>query len=458
MLDDYLETDNEVLIGHRFKRLIVGISGRRIETADQLVMTELLFLVTIQVFLSPYSALNGAYMRLNKTITGKSSSGVRNDDNFDSWSVTSGCFTKETLVSTSEGPLHLGRLYSSNHKPDVVSQEGRILKSDGVACGGLQEIFGLLTDSSYIKGTTDHRVLRITPDCKLEMSELTRLRKGDFVIYQNGVFGSKIPVYNGEYLDVLDAQELGKHISNMSMHNTHLSNLYFSDKFHNKSGYFSINIYNILNKFDVFVYRVPEKLLHAPKEFVVAYLKGYFDGGNRFHLNRISAAAACRELASDIIYLLSLFGIKGKITKTLMGFEIVISDMLDINLFIKEIGFLKSHDFAGSRSVSINMGIDYEELSNEYRLKSAALSQEVTALPDSITELIKNLDNYAESFIHLNLGAKLETLKLLSCTGCRATEVIEYAKYIGRDEVFNVVNVVDNHTWCANGIIVSDSS
>ncbi|EDM3692349.1 hypothetical protein CSM81_22835 [Salmonella enterica subsp. enterica serovar Infantis] len=369
--------------------------------------------------------------------------------------ASSGC-TKDTLVLTSEGCFHSDGLYCLNKKPEVITRDGFAVKSGGVASGGIQDIFGLLTDSAYLKGAAFHRVLRITPECISEMTELTALRKGDFVVYQKGIPGSGAPVYHDDCLDVSDAQELGKHISSMSISNRLGSELYHSDKFHNKNGYFSVSVYNILKKFDNFTYRVPEKLLCASEEFIAAYLRGYFDGGTRYHLNRITAAAACRELASDIVCLLSLFGIKGKITKLHPGFEVVISDAQDIHLFIKEIGFLNSHDFSGCRSEPAVSGVDYKKLCDEYRLKASESSLNVRALPETIAELIRELGEYKDNFIRLGMEHKFNTLALLSHAGCRATEVTEYAKYTGREEVFGVINIAEAHTWCANGLVVSD--
>ncbi|EHJ3658871.1 hypothetical protein J9T75_004134 [Salmonella enterica] len=388
--------------------------------------------------------------------TGIPFSEVNDSQCYDAESISIGGFTEDTLISTAVGPFHLGELYHLNKEPEVITRDGTILKSDGVDSGGMHEVFGLLTNTSYIKGSGSHRVLRINPDCTSEMVELKDLRKGDFVVYQKGIFGSDFPVYNDEKLDVCDAQELGKHISNMSRHNPQMSVYYSSDKFYNKTGYFSINIYNTLNKFNNFVYRVPEKLLRAPEEFISAYLRGYFDGGTRFHLNRISATAVCREFASDIVYLLSLFGINGEIAKTLTGFEVVIHNKPDINIFIKRIGFLNNHDFSGSHCKPVVSGVDYKKLIDEYNQKTSDLSCRNMALPETITELLECLNLYKESFILLGLENKFKTLALLSQRGCRVTEVTEYAKYTGRDEVFGVINVAENHTWCANGIIVSD--
>ncbi|EAN5734083.1 hypothetical protein EJD04_14615 [Salmonella enterica] len=368
-----------------------------------------------------------------------------------------GCFTKDTIVSTSDGPFHLGDLRDFNKRLNIITHAGSVLTSGGVARGGVQDVFGLLTDSSYIKGTSVNRVLRISGDSSSEMTALTDLRKGDLVLCQKGIPGSQVPVYNDELLDVSDAQELGKHISNMSMDNIQGSGLYLSDKFHNKSGYFSINIYNVLKKFDAFVFRIPKKILYAPKEYVAAYLRGYFDGGTRFHLNRITATAACRELASDIVYLLNLFEINAEITTTLTGFEVVISGRDDIDRFRQEIEFLKNtHDFSGARVKPVNSAIDYEKLCQEYNARGPKISQSFLRLPPDLTELMKSLDKYEENFRQLGMEHKFNTLRLLSHSGCRVTEVTEYAKYTGKDEVFGVVNVEGSHTWCANGIVVSD--
>ncbi|ECW2471173.1 hypothetical protein EZX71_25145 [Salmonella enterica subsp. enterica serovar Java] len=383
--------------------------------------------------------------------------GISDELNYDICGIISGCFTKDTIVSTSEGPFYLGDLCDINKNPGVITQDRSILKTGGVSAGGIQDIFGLLTDCSYIKGGAKNLVLRISEDCKSEMTGLTDLRKGDLVVCQNGLFGSQVPKYNSEVLDVFDAQELGKHISNMA--NVQNSDLYFADKFHNKSGYFSINIYNVLSKFDAFVFRVPEKILGASKEYVAAYLRGYFDGGTRFHLNRVSAPVSCRELASDLVYLLNLFEISGKIIKTLSGFEVVISGKDDINIFREEIGFLNDiHDFSGARAEPVNSVIDYAKLCKEYNARALETLKDFLTLPEILAELLKQPDKYKENFISLGLEQQFNTLKLLSYTGCRVTEVKEYAKYTGRDEVFGVINMAGNHTWCANGIIVSDST
>ncbi|EBF1800576.1 hypothetical protein FX385_21000 [Salmonella enterica] len=368
-----------------------------------------------------------------------------------------GCFTKDTIVSTSDGPFHLGDLRDFNKRLNIITHAGSVLTSGGVARGGVQDVFGLLTDSSYIKGTSVNRVLRIFGDSSSEMTALTDLRKGDLVLCQKGIPGSQVPVYNDERLDISDAQDLGKHISNMSMDNIQGSGPYLSDKFQNKSGYFSINIYNVLKKFDAFVFRIPKKILYAPKEYVAAYLRGYFDGGTRFHLNRITATAACRELASDIVYLLNLFEINAEITTTLTGFEVVISGRDDIDRFRQEIDFLKkTHDFSGARVKPINSAIDYEKLCQEYNARGPKISQSFLRLPPDLTELMKSLDKYKENFRQLGMEHKFNTLRLLSHSGCRVTEVTEYAKYTGKDEVFGVVNIDGSHTWCANGIVVSD--
>ncbi|EDR3976584.1 hypothetical protein GRU85_003842 [Salmonella enterica] len=165
-------------------------------------------------------------------------SGSNDEQCFD---AEAGCFTKDTIVSTSDGPFHLGDLRDFNKRLNIITHAGSVLTSGGVARGGVQDVFGLLTDSSYIKGTSVNRVLRIFGDSSSEMTALTDLRKGDLVLCQKGIPGSQVPVYNDELLDVSDAQDLGKHISNMSMDNIQGSGLYLSDKFHNKSGYFSIN-------------------------------------------------------------------------------------------------------------------------------------------------------------------------------------------------------------------------
>ncbi|EGU3669074.1 hypothetical protein ABVJ26_004502 [Salmonella enterica] len=57
---------------------------------------------------------------------------------------------------------------------------------------------------------------------------------------------------------------------------------------------------------------MPDKLLCALSEFIAAYLRGYIDGGTCFHLNRITITGTCRELASDVVCLFSLFGMRGK--------------------------------------------------------------------------------------------------------------------------------------------------
>ncbi|ECJ2364033.1 TPA: LAGLIDADG family homing endonuclease [Salmonella enterica subsp. enterica serovar Muenchen] len=141
----------------------------------------------------------------------------------------------------------------------------------------------------------------------------------------------------------------------------------------------------MLNKFNAFNFCVLEKILCAPKEYVSAYLRGYFDGGTRFHLNQITAPAVCRELASDLVCLLNLFEIKGEITKTPTGFEVVISGRGDINAFREEIDFLNdTHDFSGARKKTVSYGIDYERLCKAYNSRTLERSQDFLKLPDSL--------------------------------------------------------------------------
>ncbi|EBZ8404117.1 hypothetical protein EHB20_24840 [Salmonella enterica subsp. enterica serovar Muenchen] len=106
------------------------------------------------------------------------------------------------------------------------------------------------------------------------MIGLTDLRKGDFLVCQKGLFGFQVTKYNGEILDVFDAQKLGKYISKMD--NIQRSNMYLSDKLHNKSGYFSVTIYNVLNKFNVFNFCVLEKNIMRTEGICFCLLKRLF--------------------------------------------------------------------------------------------------------------------------------------------------------------------------------------
>ncbi|EKS2302590.1 hypothetical protein QBG75_003703 [Salmonella enterica] len=103
-----------------------------------------------------------SYRQKHETVVLTPAPEIKDELNFEVSSITSGCFTKDTIISTSEGPFHLGSLRNMNKKPNVIFQDYSVSKSGGVGTGGIQDVFGLLTDSYYIKGTSVHRVLRIS--------------------------------------------------------------------------------------------------------------------------------------------------------------------------------------------------------------------------------------------------------------------------------------------------------
>lgn len=98
--------------------------------------------------------------------------------------------------------------------------------------------------------------------------------------------------------------------------------------------------------------RVPPVIFSLENELVATYLKAYFEGDGGVDRNVISATTKSKNLASDLSYLLSRFGIVARISsgkkyaantkqrKKRVYYKVSISGQNNIDKFIKNIGFI----------------------------------------------------------------------------------------------------------------------
>ena len=454
-------------------------------------------------------------------------------------SIVFGCFTKDTIVSTEKGPVRIGNLADTKRKPKVTTQGGVLRKSGGAVSQGVKPIVSVLTRQGELKGTNGHKILTVSPKLKLEYKALADLNYGDQIVYQQGTFGNVRPVMGGKHISTKDAYCLGMFTADGSanFYNTdttsynyrvnHSSSdleevkkmqvffkrwggvkalitnaLEFDERF-SGCGASSINLnnkqlYNTLKDFGVTGLqkdrRVPDQILSAERKFVAAYLSGYFDGDGymRFSSDKhlqIGATTNNPGLATDIIYMLNLFGIKASMYggQYVIGngyetqsYEIIITGTESQLLFLKHIGFktLRKKERAEQLKETlpdIKTNVTkygaykdvYRELRSVYAKRAGVNTfrsrdvyykgVHIPPLKLGMPEFMENIHQYKSAFAVLGLSSVYETLEILASDTTRVTTVFREAQNMGQEEVFDVINVVKDHSWSANGHIVSNS-
>lgn len=454
-------------------------------------------------------------------------------------SIVFGCFTKDTIVSTEKGPVRIGNLADTKRKPKVVIQGGVLRKSGGAVSQGVKPIVSVLTRQGELKGTNGHKILTVSPKLKLEYKALGDLKYGDHIVYQQGTFGNVHPVMDNKQITTKDAYCLGmftadgsanfynsdttsynyrvnhsssdlEEVKKMQMFfkkwggvKAPIANPLNDDERFSGCGASSINLnnkrlYNTLKDFGVTGLqkdrRVPDQILSAERKFVAAYLSGYFDGDGymRFSSNehlQIGATTNNPGLATDIIYLLSLFGIKASMYGgqyvtgngfETQSYEIIITGVENQLLFLKHIGFktLRKKERAEQlketlpdlRINVLKYGLykdTYKELRKVYAKRAGVNTfrardiyvngVHIPPLKRYMPEFMENIHQYKSAFDVLGLSSVYETLEILASDTTQVTTVFREAQNMGQEEVFDVVNVVKDHSWSANGHIVSNS-
>ena len=454
-------------------------------------------------------------------------------------SIVFGCFTKDTIVSTEKGPIRIGNLANTKRKPKMIVQGGVLRKSGGAISRGVKPIVSVLTRQGELKGTNGHKILTVSPKLKLEYKALADLKYGDQIVYQQGAFGNVHPVMDNKQITTKDAYCLGMFTADgcANFYNTdttsynyrvnHSSSdldevkkmqlffkkwggvkapianpLDFDERF-SGCGASSINLnnkrlYNALKDFGVTGLqkdrRVPDQILSAERKFVAAYLSGYFDGDGymRFSSNdhlQIGATTNNPGLATDIIYLLGLFGIKASmyggqyVTENgyeTQSYEIIIASTESQLRFLKHIGFktLRKKERAEQlretlpdiRNNVTKYGLYkdvYKELRKVYAKRAGVNTfrardvyfkgVHIPPMKRYMPEFMENIHQYKSAFDVLGLSSVYETLEILASDTTQVTTVFREAQNMGQEEVFDVINVVKDHSWSANGHIVSNS-
>ncbi len=268
----------------------------------------------------------------------------------------------------------------------------------------------------------------------------------------------------------------------------------------NKALYTSLDEFGLLG--NQYVRRVPSAILSASGSYVKAYLRGYFegDGGvrNVEEHPQVFASTCNVELATDMCYLLNALDIQARMYRmkgryvTLDGreilsqpsIEIVISHADSVRLFLETIGFIteakkeaannalvRISSYRVSRATHLDIAkiVDYAALREVYALRAGVKTFRgpnpvvvsgvvIPPLPNpTLGALIADIDRWRDAFYVLGLDKEWDTLHMLSRPGSTTSMVVEPATYLGEEEVFDVVNVVKDHTWSANGVIVSNS-
>lgn len=249
--------------------------------------------------------------------------------------------------------------------------------------------------------------------------------------------------------------------------------------------------------------RVPDSILIASPDYVRAFLRGFFEGDGGIRnvetYPQIFATTCNPDMAVDIVYLLNCLGfhaktygdmkesrtiyLKGRALNSNGVTEIIIAHSDDVLRFIDEIGFItkakkdrcavakksiKSQSVHRDPPSDLAKFIDYKALRAKYATSAGVKTFRsrkvyvdgtlILPLPKGILAgLLQSIAAYKESFYALGMQDEWNTLYTLTRSGSRGSLVYQEARPLGKAEVFDVVNVVKDHTWSANGVIVSNS-
>lgn len=439
-----------------------------------------------------------------------------------------GCFTRDTIVSTNEGPIRIGKLDKLEKDIKVLTQKG-MFSSKGSEFMGIKPIVSVMTRQAHLKGTSGHWIMTVNKNCKLEMKPLGSLNIGDVVLYQRGKFGNIIPKLDRKKLSLLDIEAMGLFIADGSGNFydkgvyrvqhcsidkkevnkfrefiskycgikapliTYKGRPFLNQKSEPQIMYGSqINnkeIYSKLKKFGLLGNqhrrRVPSIIIQSHKEYIAAYLRGYFqgDGGIRFgkgNRAQISVTSVNPDLLFDVSYLLNLFGISSGVYKTSVAYELVITSSTSMLIFKKEIGFVTKDkkekllsiesniaNFSKMPIDKTNLPIDFGKLRKLYAKRAGVVTFRSRAvyykgihippLSGAAFELLPVIKDYEKAFTILGLEEEYETLLLLSREDIKVSKVFQGPITFGKKKVYDVVNVKKVHTWSANGICVHNT-
>jgi len=276
-----------------------------------------------------------------------------------------GCVTGDTLVTTENGLREISGLDpggNGHERPfslDVHDGE-RITKSDCFYSPGSHPVIRIETKEGFrVAGTHNHPLLVLDSSGKMIWQRLDQIQRGDFLAISRGanLWGD-----NAE-LSLDDAYELGLYVSEGWRRPDKSGAIIITNsepeiiRFLMGRGYKTTGKTAIHHKhFNSRIMRwclrgekarqkhMPEVVLKSPKETVIAFLRGLFDGDGHGHNKHgyVIYASASQKLITQLQVLLLNFGIVGRIYKTHSplgdGFQLDIEGV-DARRFYDEIGF-----------------------------------------------------------------------------------------------------------------------
>jgi len=317
------------------------------------------------------------------------------------------CVAPDTILFTSEGVLPIKMFVPPNLEKDknqalkleLYGKEGPVLTSQ-IYNGGEKSTLRIETTFGYeIEGSLVHPVLTVDQKGELVFKKLQQIKKGDYVVLQRNqqYFGKsreikfnfkkspydycsksiKIPTtlsrelarFLGYLIGEGDTTRITKkgnkeiRFSNLEKFiiedvKSILKNIFDLELFHYRSDkpqdyrIHSVQLCQFLESIGIGPQKsdakdIPEIILRAPKEFIVEYLKGYFeaDGSPIPSAHRIEVTTSSRNMAKQLHILLLNFGIVSNLRETFnkktgkFYFRLEIFGE-NIAIFSRKIGFL----------------------------------------------------------------------------------------------------------------------
>ncbi len=215
---------------------------------------------------------------------------------------------------------------------------------------------------------------------------------------------------------------------------------------------------------------IPSSILCSPKEYVVEFLKAYFEGDGSISKTQIYSASVSLELSKQIQLLLLNFGIISSFkTVNVKNVDYYLVDIhgKEIDIFMKEIGFITNYKNDRYEYVLRNTNIDVVPyLNNILRNKG---KQGYYKCKDGKTRKIKfetlntRRNSSYDKIIETEMLTKLEIIdeNIYQTLGYIQDKYYFWDKVTsnescGKSKVFDFT-IPDSHSFIANGIISHNS-
>lgn len=421
--------------------------------------------------------------RLNyEMFTGTPASEVSDEQRQDSKGIVFGCFTGDTIVSTSYGSTRLDSIERTKTK--VIDKYGKVEKAHGAVSKGLQSTLGVRTCNSFIQATKDHQMFVIDNSFRLVKKSLGHITNTDMLLSHVPKINSNLKLRLkdrvlkkghcyalGLLVGTLTNETQGMICQHKSFNKMDLVCRMLHEVFGkryrvtlNEQGYNEVHIENDFDSIFLIngVVRLPKEVFLCNQAELKRVVRGLYDATETSTKREIIFNFGSLQLSADISYIIQSFGVHCDLVKK----ALVISGV-NVAKYFDAIGFRESvtydtfdGDNIDNKALNNNISDDlYSSLYNIYcnQLDNPFNNTEGTLkLPTNPKDLARNIKDYKNSFYNLGLKDQYKLFKILTNDNSRIVYVKDSFE-MSKVEVFDIINVSNSNSWLANGIAVSNS-